>query len=106
VEEPDSPRLAWPPSFDPVNGAAIVDQGSPEEIAQCVGVVFSPPPGGLIDNPQLGIRDQSWRAGGASLEELEAVLDIWERRARATMTASEIIAAAQTVGINVTGGNE
>jgi hypothetical protein len=106
MPEPVSPRLAWPPSFDAVNGSALVDQGSPEEIKQCVGVVLSTPIGGLIDNPRLGIRDQSRRVGGTSLEELATALDLGEPRASTTMTASEIIASAQTVGISVTGGSQ
>jgi hypothetical protein len=99
--EPDTPRLAWPPRFDPVNGSALVDQGSPEEIQQCVGVVCVARPGSVIEVPAMGIPDQAFRQGGVDLAELESAVAQWESRASTTMTASEIVESAQSVGIDV-----
>jgi hypothetical protein len=101
MPEPDMPRLAWPPRFDPVSGSALVDQGSPEEIQQCVGVVCVARPGRVIEVPAMGIHDQAFRQGGVDLAELESAVATWEPRAPTTMTASEIVEAAQSVGINI-----
>jgi hypothetical protein len=105
MPEPDTPRIAWPPRFDSVVGSALVDQGSPEDIVQCIGVVVTTRRGALIDVPAMGVRDQAFLQGGADTGELLDAVENWEPRAATTMTASEIVDAAQSVGI-LTGGQD
>jgi phage baseplate assembly protein W len=89
--------------FNPTTGYGVVDQGSLEEIRECVGVVLSTRTGSLIDEPKMGISGQVLRQGGANIDELTAAVEEWEPRARTTMTAGDIIDAAQRVGITVEG---
>lgn len=92
--------LAWPPRLVGTQLATVV-QGSVEEITQCVAAAASTVVGSLIDNPAYGIPGQALLAGGVDASELAAEIIASEPRAAVALTVGQIIAAAQSVGVQV-----
>lgn len=83
---PSVPHLAVP--FRIVAGrAAVVEQDTDQEIAQCVGVVLRCPRGFRIERPEFGLDDPTFRMGGADAAEIAEVVAEWEPRAQALVEA-------------------
>lgn len=99
------PVMKWPFEMAGFNASeiAFVEQDSVEEIEQCVAMVFSVTQGALVDEPQLGLPDPSFRRGGVSEATLVAVAHRWEPRAAENFTRDEIVALAQTIDAEVSG---
>jgi hypothetical protein len=97
------PVMSWPFRMGGVNASEIayIEQDSGQEIAQCVGMVFSVRRGDLVDEPQLGISDPSFVAGGLTEAALVAAAQEWEPRAAINFSRDEIKGIAQTMGIEV-----
>jgi hypothetical protein len=104
AEEPlEVPVLEWPFRMGGVNQSevAFVEQDSPEEVAECVAMVFSVERGALVDEPTLGLPDPSFRTGGVSEATLLSVAQRWEPRATLSFTLDQIVQLAQTVDVTV-----
>lgn len=94
------PHLRYP--FAVVNGkAATVDQGSPEEIAQCVYAIIGTRVGSRSENPEVGVPSYLFRPGGVDEAELRHLVEEQEPRAR-PLTESEWDGLMQTVKVRLT----
>lgn len=60
---------------------ALTDQGSDDEILDCVEVLLSTEPGERIDLPDYGLEDQAFLEGGASRSQIDSTIRAWEPRA-------------------------
>lgn len=77
---PDIPHLAVPITF--ANGqAAVVEQDSTDEIAQCVAAIAAYRPGERIDDPEFGIPEQALIENGIDDPEILSAIDRYEPRA-------------------------
>jgi hypothetical protein len=103
MAELEVPVMEWPFRMGGFNQSeiAFVEQDSPEEVAECVAMVFSVEKGSLVDEPKLGLPDPSFQAGGVSEATLLAVAQRWEPRATLTFTLDQIVQLAQVVDIEV-----
>lgn len=82
----DTPKLAFPLRLDTNGARALVhEQGTDEEIMDCVEVLLSTEVGERVEVPDYGISPQEFREGGASREELIEAIRIWEDRAEVTI---------------------
>jgi hypothetical protein len=99
----EAPCMAWPFRMGGPDASEIpfVEQDTPEEIAQCVAMVFSVAEGDLVDEPTLGLPDPTFRIGGVSEATLTSVAQRWEPRAALNFTRDELVALAQTVDVEV-----
>lgn len=82
----DTPKISFP--FALVgNGSAVkhVEQGSDEEVLDCVEVLLSTEAGERIEVPDYGVSPQVFREGGASIEEIMDTIRVWEDRAEAVI---------------------
>jgi phage baseplate assembly protein W len=69
---------------DGTGGHATVDEGSPEEVSQCVYAVANTPTGHRIDLPEFGTSPAgrgAHRRGGVDAAALERAIALWEPRA-------------------------
>lgn len=71
-----TPKLAVPFRMTP-KGAVVVEQDSTEEIEQCAEAVLRTPLGYRIENPEFGLRDQTFNENGADLGEIAQTLSQW-----------------------------
>lgn len=102
MAEPLVPVMAWP--FRMVNNSSqipFVEQDSPEEIQQSVAMVYSVRQGDLVDEPDLGLTDPTFKQGGVTEGELVAAARQWEPRAAINFTRDELVGIAQTVNAEV-----
>jgi phage baseplate assembly protein W len=77
---------------------ATVEQGSPDEIAQCVEAIVRTPLGFRDDLPALGVPDQTFRRGGADPAIVAAALERYEPRADDLVTAApDLLDAALSI---------
>lgn len=99
---PKIPVMAWPPRMN-AQGTAweMVEQDSTDEVAQCVGFLFTCQPGQLIDEPTMGLVDPSFEENGVTAADLENVVQRWEPRALLQFEKDDLVALAQTVDIVV-----
>lgn len=75
-----TPKLAVP--FRIERGRAlVVEQDSVEEVTQCVEAILKTPIGSRMENPEFGVPDQTFREGGANLDDLALSITQWEPRA-------------------------
>lgn len=79
---PDAPHLRVPLRLDG-GRLAVVEQDSPEEVAQCVRTLLTTPPGFRMTEPEYGTPDQSYADGGADPDVLLEAVEQWEPRALA-----------------------
>lgn len=95
----DISHLAYP--FKIANGrTAVVDQGSPAEVAQCVYAILATQPGDREENPAFGFESQLFRQGGVDLDELRRVVE--EREPRASiLTEAQIEGLTESVKVTV-----
>ncbi|HSZ70256.1 MAG TPA: hypothetical protein VK756_07830 [Solirubrobacteraceae bacterium] len=103
AESLEVPVMKWPFRMGGFNSSEIayVEQDTPEEVAQCVAMVFSVEQGALVDAPKLGLPDPTFRIGGVSEATLLAVAQRWEPRAALNLTRDTIVALAQAVDVEV-----
>jgi phage baseplate assembly protein W len=85
------PHFAIPFRVDASGSAAVLDQDTFEEIAQCVGVLFSTTRGERIELPEYGIPDQVFLPENlVDTSELAAAIGKWEPRATALVHSTAI----------------
>jgi hypothetical protein len=103
AEPLEAPMMAWPFRMAGPDSSeiAFLEQDSPEEVEQCVALVFSVEQGSLVDAPGLGLPDPSFRPGGVSEATLSQIAQLWEPRAALMFTLDELVALAQTVDVEV-----
>jgi len=80
---------------------AFVEQDSPEEVEQCVSLLFATRPGDLPDEPTFGLSEPVFRQSGVTKADLEAAVRRWEPRAQINFTGDEFVALTETLGIEV-----
>jgi hypothetical protein len=92
------PHPTIPVQITASGGLATVDQGSPEEIAQCVEAIVRTPLNWRDDLPELGLPDQTFRMGGADPAVVSRALDTYEPRAEHLVTeAPDLLDAALSI---------
>jgi phage baseplate assembly protein W len=69
--------------------AAVTEQSSYDEIADCVQAVLLYTRGSRIDLPEFGVRDMTFQAG-VDKEEVERAITQWEPRADVVIEASPV----------------
>lgn len=82
-------------------GPRVNDQDSQNDVEDCVEVVLSTLLGERQELPAYGLPDQVFQENGADLQIIDTVIDQWEPRAEATLSATEIEELAQRVRINM-----
>jgi|SRR5580704_12481810 hypothetical protein len=102
-ESLEAPCMVWPFRMGGYNQSEIpfIEQDEPEEVAECVAMVFSVEQGSLIDAPRLGLPDPTFRTGGVSEATLVAVAQRWEPRATLHFSRDQLVQLAQTVDVEV-----
>jgi hypothetical protein len=98
----DVPHFAQPFRFSNPQ-AAVSEQDSLDEIADCVYSILVCPIGFRVELPAFGIPDPTFAMPAPSLDELRDAIDTWEERAGVVLdehpdTLDELISR---VGVNV-----
>lgn len=79
------PHFALPFRFetDPTGEAhaAVNEQDSPDDIADCVQAILMCPLGFRLELPDFGVRDQTFGSPGANLDDIQAAISLYEPRA-------------------------
>ncbi len=79
---PDVPHFSYPFRFSP-SRAAVSEQDSLDEIADCVLVTILCPLGFRVELPEFGLNDPTFSTPGTDLEQLRSTVEFWEPRATA-----------------------
>jgi len=80
----DVPHFALPFRF--VNPqAAVTEQDSIEEIADCVYAILVCPQGFRVEQLDFGLPDPTFSLGGPDLEEIRTAIETWDERAAVTL---------------------
>jgi phage baseplate assembly protein W len=81
----DVPHFSLPFRFvtDPTGTAhaAVNEQDSPSDIADCVQAILMCPLGFRLELPDFGVRDQTFGSPGADIDEIQAAIALYEPRA-------------------------
>jgi len=77
----DVPHFSYPFRFGPQ--AAVSEQDSLDEIADCVLVTVLCPLGFRVELPEFGLEDMTFSMPSPDLEELRSQVEFWEPRATA-----------------------
>lgn len=102
VTASEEPRHLSSPFTITANGALTVEQGTPEDITQCVYRVAVFPEGYREDLPQYGVPELAFEAIPLDLATYEAALNLWEPRAELESSEmAEGIQAARKVAVGV-----
>lgn len=76
----DRPQITYPVAFAPT-GFVSAEQGSDDDVGSSIATVVLWPLGTRPLNPDFGMPDESFLAGGADLEEIRAAIVANEPRA-------------------------
>lgn len=74
-----TPKFAVP--FTVARRVNTVEQGTIDEVTQCVKAILKTQEGTREDKPKFGLPDQVFRTGGASLIEIRRAISEYEPRA-------------------------
>jgi phage baseplate assembly protein W len=88
----DIPHFSLPFRF--VGGrAAVNEQDSPDDVADCMLAIASYPIGTRVEKPTFGIPDDTFRQKGIDPAALAAAINAWEKRALtdATLDNSDLV---------------
>jgi len=98
----DVPHFDLPFRFSSPS-AAVVEQDSLEEIANCVYAVLVCPLGFRVELPSFGLADPTFSMPHPDLDELRDVVETWEERAGVLLDehADAFDALISRVGVNV-----
>lgn len=96
----DVPHFSFPFRFAG-NQIMVSDQGSDDEILDCVEVLLSTEPGERIDLPAYGLEDQTFRQGGASQSEISSAIRAWEPRALVEIDATALQDRVDNVNVRI-----
>lgn len=97
---PDNPHFAFPFVMK-TRAAAVLEQDSPDEIVAAARAILNTPQGARLDNPGFGTREQLFRQGGASADEIRRALDQWEPRATYLVQVQPDLLDAMTSRVTV-----
>lgn len=75
------PHFQFPFTFDPVKGAAVVEQDSYGEILSCVQAVCACQIGSCPELPTFGIPDPTFQPGPPDMSGVVSAVQLWEPRA-------------------------
>lgn len=98
----DTPKLSFPFRLH-ANGvsAVVVEQDSDDEILDCLEVLLSTEEGSREEAPSYGLDDQTFKQGGADLDQIIATISKWEPRADKILEADTIVKLIQSVRAKV-----
>lgn len=98
------PHIDLPLRFEGTR-LAVVEQDSPDEVANSVETVLRYTPGDRPDVPDFGTPDQTFKQGGADPDEIERSIETWEPRATTFVDEDldPIDTALSRVGVEVSG---
>lgn len=75
------PHLLVPFQLDATGSAAVIDQGSPTEIGQCVRVLLGTPVGSRVEQYDYGLPDLTFTDGRNARAAIGRAIRDWEPRA-------------------------
>lgn len=98
----DTPKLSFPFRLH-ANGlsAVTIEQDSDDEILDCLEVLLSTEKGSREEAPAYGIEDQTFKEGGADLEQVLTAISKWEPRAGKALEADVIASFIQHIRVKV-----
>ncbi len=85
ADEITTPHLAYPFTLT-ADGAAVVEQDTPEEVFACVRAIVACPIGFRDDLPRFGIPDPLFKNAPLNTDAYESAITEWEPRARVDVT--------------------
>jgi phage baseplate assembly protein W len=88
MPKPENPHFRYPFRFDDGldKHALVNDQGTEDEIIDCVIAIVKTPRGFRDDLPEFGIIDSTFNEQPLRVEDIHAALDQWEERAAYRVT--------------------
>jgi phage baseplate assembly protein W len=97
----DVPHFAQPFRFS-TPFAAVSEQDSLDEIADCVYAILVCPLGFRVESPLFGLPDQTFAMPAPDLDEIREAIESWEPRAAALLAehpdlADELIARVEVL---------
>ena len=98
------PHFSFPFKFDPVNGVAVVEQDTIEDVMSCEMVIASCPTGFRDDRPEFGWDWPELASVPLNLTALESALSEWEPRGKPDATELYDIASStltSTVAVQI-----
>jgi phage baseplate assembly protein W len=106
---PEIPHFAFPFRFISAGGrtwAAETEQGSADELFDCVHAIIRTQPGTRIENPDFGVDHQEFHMGDVNLQQLQAEVLEWEPRANVVFSSriDEIDELIQVIGADIHAG--
>ena len=78
----DLPHFDLPFRFDASPQAAVVEQDSVEEIAECALAVLLCPLGYRVELPEFGLADPTFSSPEVDVEAVREAVETWEPRAQ------------------------
>ena len=81
----DVPHFDLPFRFT-ASQAAVVEQDSVEEIAECVLAILLCPQGYRVELPEFGLADPTFSTPGVDLAAVRQAVELWEPRADLLLT--------------------
>jgi hypothetical protein len=78
------PHFSVPFRFTPA--AAVTDQGSIDEIVDCIVAILVCRRGFRVELPAFGLPDPTFTSPGPDLDEIRRAVETWEPRAAVTLT--------------------
>lgn len=98
----DTPKLKVPFRLSRTGQqAAVIEQDSVDEVAQCVEAVLRTPEGTRLEEPEFGIVDLTFYEGRLPLVEYERAVNEWEPRATAEFSEEELVELARRVNVDI-----
>ena len=79
----DPPKIKMPFRIEG-SSTGLIEQDTPDEIAQCVYTILATEIGTRDEMPDFGISDQAHLKGGADIGEIAQAIEDWERRVDVT----------------------
>jgi phage baseplate assembly protein W len=98
----DVPHFSLPFRFAGSSSqAAVSEQDSLDEIADCVYAILVCPVGFRVESPLFGLPDPTFSMPGPDLDEIRAAVETWEPRAAAVLdgrpdAVDELLAHVET----------
>lgn len=74
-------HLVIPFHYDPTGSAAVLEQDTVAEVAQCVRVLLSTPTGTRVEEYDYGIGDPTFSTEANAVADITAAVARWEPRA-------------------------
>lgn len=96
-----TPKLAFP-----FQRGSYHEQGSDDEIFDCIEVLLSTELGEREEVPDYGVPDQAFRQNGADIGAILEVVDEWEPRAAVSIQREALEDFVDQLTVKVSGGQK